>query len=85
MFVMTISTSYKMEADMRVWRNRQTRTFKGRVRKSKGSSPFTRTSYRHQKPVFLCIFCEYADLLGLERDSEAEQVSSLAPQKKQNF
>ena len=28
---------------MRVWRNRQTRTFKGRVRKSKGSSPFTRT------------------------------------------
>ncbi len=56
MFVITISTSYKMEADMRVWRNRQTRTFKGRVRKSKGSSPFTRTNYRLSSLFFYVFF-----------------------------
>ena len=71
MFVMTISTSYKMKADMRVWRNRQTRTFKGRVRKSKGSSPFTRTNYRLSSLFFYVFFVNtltYGDLNGQDKE-----------------
>ena len=42
------------QANMRLWRNWQTRTFEGRVGDRMGSSPISRTSKRHCKRSAFC-------------------------------
>ena len=69
---------------MRVWRNRQTRTFKGRVRKSKGSSPFTRTNCRLSSLFFYANFEKSQKSIGkktmLYDVSKKNRVFDLLPQ-----